>query len=243
MGSKVRWNGADHTTSYLNPTLLNAQIPSFDIASAGSASITVFNPPPGGGTSGTAIFTISPALNPTPVLATISPSSTNAGGPGFTLTVTGSTFIPGSTVQWNGNNQATTYISSTRLTASIPAAGIASPGTAGVTVFNPSPGGGTSGSLTFTIKALRLKASFTGTPTTGPMPLTVVFTDTSTGNPTRWIWNFGDGTSSNLQNPTHIYRSAGSYTVTASNNAGISTNRKTNYIKVRRNQIILGNVP
>ncbi len=42
----------------------------------------------------------------------------------------------------------------------------------------------------------------------------VQFTDLSTGTPTSWNWNFGDGTTSTLQNPTHAYSTAGSYTVT-----------------------------
>ncbi len=46
-------------------------------------------------------------------------------------------------------------------------------------------------------------------------PLTAVFTDKSTGSPTKWVWNFGDGTSArNTQNPTHKYSTAGTYTVT-----------------------------
>ncbi|HSH60268.1 MAG TPA: DNRLRE domain-containing protein [Acidimicrobiales bacterium] len=42
----------------------------------------------------------------------------------------------------------------------------------------------------------------------------VVFTDTSTGVPTSWSWNFGDGTTSSAQHPTHAYAAPGTYTVT-----------------------------
>ena len=58
-------------------------------------------------------------------------------------------------------------------------------------------------------------AAFTGTPTTGTVPLTVAFTDTSTSTPTVWNWSFGDGNYSNLQNPTHTYTEAGTYSVSA----------------------------
>src|SRR6185295_10089018 len=48
-------------------------------------------------------------------------------------------------------NRTTTFVSSTQLTAAIPASDIANVGTASVTVVNPAPGGGTSNALTFTI--------------------------------------------------------------------------------------------
>ena len=58
---------------------------------------------------------------------------------------------------------------------------------------------------------------------TGPIVGTTVrFTDTSTGSPTSWSWDFGDGHVANVQNPSHFYAAAGSYTVTltATNAAG-----------------------
>jgi PKD repeat protein len=77
-------------------------------------------------------------------------------------------------------------------------------------------------------------ASLTASLTNGNAPLTITFMDTSTGSPTAWIWSFGDGTYSTVKNPKHTYMTAGSYTIklTASNEAGTSTNTKTNYIKV-----------
>lgn len=50
--------------------------------------------------------------------------------------------------------------------------------------------------------------------------LSVHFTDVSTGNPTSWTWNFGDGLSSSLQNPTHQYATGGNYTITLSISGG-----------------------
>jgi PKD repeat protein len=68
-------------------------------------------------------------------------------------------------------------------------------------------------------------ASFTRTPSSGTAPLSVTFTDTSTNSPTSWAWNFGDGTTSTLQNPVHSYAAAGTYAVThsASNASGTSS--------------------
>jgi PKD repeat protein len=68
-------------------------------------------------------------------------------------------------------------------------------------------------------------ASFTASPNTGTAPLTVQFTDTSTGSITSWAWNFGDGTTSTTQNPSHIYSQTGTYnaTLTVSNASGSNT--------------------
>ena len=76
-------------------------------------------------------------------------------------------------------------------------------------------------------------AMFAGSPTVGTGPLAVTFTDQSTNSPTTWLWNFGDGTGSTTQHPSHTY-SAGTYTVTltVSNAAGSATETKTNYISV-----------
>ena len=76
--------------------------------------------------------------------------------------------------------------------------------------------------------------SFTGTPTFGKKTLSVKFTDTSKFNPTRWTWNFGDNTTSTLQNPTHNYAVAGTYAVklTTSNAFGSNSLVKLRYITV-----------
>ena len=88
---------------------------------------------------------------PGPTLGALQPTSTEAGQSSFSLTVNGSNFVSGSVVRWNGSDRPTTFMSGTELTASLSAGDLASGGTAEVSVFNPSPGGGVSGSLTFTI--------------------------------------------------------------------------------------------
>jgi len=77
-------------------------------------------------------------------------------------------------------------------------------------------------------------ADFTAGPTSGTAPLSVQFTDTSTGSPTSWSWDFGDGNTSAEQNPVHTYEIAGTYTVTlaAANAYGSDTETKTDYITV-----------
>ena len=154
-GSVVQWNGSARGTTFLSPTQLQAAIASADLTTAGNASVTVFNPAPGGGTSGASIFTIATVVNnPVPAVSSLSPSSANAGSSAFTLTVNGSNFVSNSVVRWNGSNRTTTFVTSTQLTAAITTADVASAGTPAVSVFNPSPGGGTSGNLTFTVNAV-----------------------------------------------------------------------------------------
>jgi len=148
-GSTVQWNGSSRTTTFGSSSQLTAAIPAGDIASVGTAQVTVVNPTPGGGTSSATTFTIQ---NATPVASTLSPSSAVAGGPAFELTVSGSGFASGATVQWNGASRPTTFVSSSALTAAIAVADIATAGTVQVNVVNPAPGGGVSAALTFTIR-------------------------------------------------------------------------------------------
>jgi hypothetical protein len=66
-GSVVRWNGANRTTTFVSATQLTAAITAADIATAGTAQVTVFNPAPGGGTSNAQTFTITTASTTTTV--------------------------------------------------------------------------------------------------------------------------------------------------------------------------------
>ncbi|MDQ1253008.1 MAG: hypothetical protein QG646_2150 [Euryarchaeota archaeon] len=77
-------------------------------------------------------------------------------------------------------------------------------------------------------------ADFSASPTYGKAPLTVNFKDKSEGLPNCWYWNFGDGTSSNLQNPVHKYNKSGNYTVMLRvwSGAAMSSINKNNFISV-----------
>jgi hypothetical protein len=85
-----------------------------------------------------------------PGLISVTPIRATAGGPAITLTVNGSNFGAASVVRWNAVNLATTFVSTNQLQAAVPASLVATPGTAQITVFDPS-GGSTPGALTFTI--------------------------------------------------------------------------------------------
>ena len=139
--SVINWNGSARTTTFVNATNLQTPIPATDIATAGTITITVVNAAADGGTSAGTSFVVS---NPAPSVTSVSPALVTPGGPQFVLTVNGAGFVATSTVKWNGADRATTFVSATQLNATITAADIAAQGSAQVTVFNSTPGGGTS---------------------------------------------------------------------------------------------------
>jgi PKD repeat protein len=100
-------------------------------------------------------------------------------------------------------------------------------------LFLPQPGSGNSqAEFVLTANIIHTPtARFTANITEGPAPLPVEFTDLSAGTPTSWMWEFGDGTNSTDQNPTHTYTN-GMYTVnlTVTNAAGTTTIVWENYI-------------
>ncbi len=103
----------------------------------------------GGGTASTGA-----GGNPVPTITAISPTSAVAGSAaGFTLTINGANFVAASTINFGVTAPVTTFVSSMQLTAAIPAAAIASAGTAAVIVTNPAPGGGTSDMVSFAINS------------------------------------------------------------------------------------------
>lgn len=88
-----------------------------------------------------------------------------------------------------------------------------------------------------TVKGLQAPvANFSANVTSGNAPLKVLFTDKSTGAPTSWLWDFGDGIySKHAMNATHTFKKPGIYniTLTVSNAAGTDTVKKSGYITVK----------
>ena len=159
--SVVQWNGTDLSTTWVNTGQLTAQVPASDLNVEQIDCVTVYTPPPGGGTSPCASFT---AYNPAPGSAiVVAPNSATLRSADVPITVTGTSFVTDSTVVWNANTSqatslATTYVSSTKLTAIVPASDLATAHSCvniyvnnpGVSGGNP-PGGGSSSTKCFTI--------------------------------------------------------------------------------------------
>ena len=87
---------------------------------------------------------------------------------------------------------------------------------------------------TITVNEPKPVANFSGAPLTGVAPLTVQFTDSSINTPESWLWDFGDGSTGTIKNPSHIYQNAGTYsvTLTATNPAGSGTKTEPDFITV-----------
>jgi len=149
------------------------------------------------------------------------------------LTVTFTDLSPSSPTSWSwdfGDSDSTnsthqhpvhTYTSAGTYTVALTATNANGPGTTTRTDY-------------ITVTPRPPVAAFTATPRYGTAPLDVQFTDISSYSPTSWSWEFGDGSTSALQSPSHTYSSSGLYTVnlTATNAQGSNTSSVKNYIRV-----------
>lgn len=144
-GANVYWNGISRVTQFVSSTQLTASILVSDIvlpSTSNSASITVENPTPNAGISAPATLTLQ---NPAPTITSLSPSSGVAGTP-VTVTISGSQFVSGATVQFSSQVLPTTFTSSSSISVVLNA----TVGTTTLTVTNPSPAVGPSNAVTFT---------------------------------------------------------------------------------------------
>jgi 6-phosphogluconolactonase (cycloisomerase 2 family) len=147
--STVDFGGMALTTTFVSSRQLTSNVPAAATL-PGSVAVIVTNPAPGGGTSNAVNFTFT-GNNPLPTVSSLNPGASAVGGGAFTLTVSGSNFVPGSVVRWNGSGRPTTFVSSSQLTGQISASDVGASGVAAITVFSPAPGGGSSNSVTFSI--------------------------------------------------------------------------------------------
>jgi hypothetical protein len=140
-------------TTFVSSTQLTSAIPASAIVLPGPASVVVANPSPTIGTSDIITFTVNIATYPVPKLVSISPTSVLATTQGTTIGAGGDFFAPNAVLNFNGVPENTSVVRPTFLSAVIPASQItvANVGTVQVTVSNPTPGGGPSASLPFTI--------------------------------------------------------------------------------------------
>jgi hypothetical protein len=135
------WNGSPRSTSYnIQTAQLQMTVLASDVTIPGQAQITVVNPPPGGGQSlGAAVFYIEPLPASGLAISSLSPSSVpvqNSATPPPLITITGSNFVVGDVVTWNGQYRGadSAYLDQNTMTIQPTATDVASAGIASISV-------------------------------------------------------------------------------------------------------------
>ena len=126
------------------------------------------------------------------------------------------------------------------VTATLPSAGLVTNRAAATSITpdpNPGDSDGSSATVTSVNNPAAVTASFAVNPSSGKAPLTVQFTDQSTGPVTAWNWSFGDGVTSTSQSPSHTYTSAGSFIAQLTVTGGGGQTNSVNHT------IIVTNIP
>lgn len=147
-------NGSNRNTTFISAIELEVTLQSADISTTGTVQIAILNPPvpggkpPGGGLSNTMGLNV---VNPSPTVRSLFPATVVAGTASSMLSVSGTGMDASSQVFINGSARPTTASSSTQVTAQLANLDVATAGTFPVQVVNPPPGGGTSGTLLFSV--------------------------------------------------------------------------------------------
>jgi PKD repeat protein len=218
------WNFGDGTSSTsANPTH------SYATAGIYSVSLTVTGP---GGTntiSKASLITVTKPVTGAPV-ASFTPSATSGVAP-LTINFTNSSTGTITAYAWNFGDGATSA-------AANPSHAYAAAGSYSVSLTVTGSGGSNTQTkanlITVSAPTSAPVASFSASLTSGAAPLAVLFNNTSTGTISSYAWNFGDGTTSSAQSPSHTYATAGTYSVslTVTGSGGSKTLTKANYITV-----------
>ncbi len=173
LDSTILWNGIPLDTQAVSSPhsgiFLYAQLPASFIASPATVAISVATP---GAAATSNTVNVAVVYPPVPNLTSITPFAGPINQPS-TITLTGAGFTSASTVAYNGATIPSTFSSSVRLIATIPASALSIPGVGRVTVTTPAPGGGTSTAATFTIYTPIINNSMIYNPVNGLFYLSV----------------------------------------------------------------------
>ena len=146
--STVQFGGTVLMTSSVTPTVLSVLVPQTAITKAGRLLVSVVNPTPGGGASGTQNFIVE---NPVPEVTTVSPTSVTTSDTNTTVTLVGAGFAEDATVTLGTEPLTVLSIQSDAIKVAVPSTSLVEPGTLTFSVSNPEPGGGLSNTVTLTV--------------------------------------------------------------------------------------------
>ena len=146
--SAVTYNNVVHAVIFANATELQIQLTTADLATAGNFPVVVSNSSPGGGSSAAVNF---PVSDPLPMISNLSPASATTGAAAQVLAINGTNFVSTSTAIYNNIVHAVTFVGVTELQIQLTTADLATAGSFPVVVTNPSPGGGVSNSVNFSV--------------------------------------------------------------------------------------------
>ena len=205
------WNFGDGGTS-------TAQNPSHTYTTAGIRTVTLTVTNASGSSSETRTVTVTTALSASFTFTPASPTT------GQTIQFTDTSAGTPTAWAWNFGDGAGSSLQN-------PSHGYTTGGSKTVTLTITNASGSTSATRTIAVAAA-LSASFTFTPASPTAGQAVQFTDTSTGSPSIWQWSFGDGTTSTVRNPSHVFTTAGARTVSLTVMNASSSNSTTRTVTV-----------
>jgi PKD repeat protein len=218
------WSFGDGSTS-------TAQNPGHTYTSAGTKTVSLTVTSSSGSNTTTRAVTVAAALSASFTFAPASPAA------GQAVQFTDKSLGTPTLWQWNFNDGTTSSVQN-------PSHSFTSAGSYSVslTVMNASGQNSVSQIITV-VPAASLAASFTFSPASPVVGQAVQFTDASTGTPTSWQWNFGDGTTSAAKNPSHVFATQGSYSTALIVSNGSSSSSTNNIVSVGYADVITAASP
>ncbi|MBF0592617.1 MAG: hypothetical protein HQL02_11075 [Nitrospirae bacterium] len=147
--TSVNFNGSLRQTTYISAMKVTVNLLSSDTSTAGTYPVYAVNSAPGGGGSNTFAFTVK---NPVPAITSVTPSEAAIGSGDVIVTIAGSGFVSSSDVYFGGTVVSKTALTYNSITATVPSSLLQTLGQYQVKVTNPTPGGGDSNTVQFTVK-------------------------------------------------------------------------------------------
>ncbi|MEO8369287.1 MAG: IPT/TIG domain-containing protein, partial [Candidatus Solibacter sp.] len=228
----VHWAGVSVPTSHPTETTITAAVPASLLARPGQVSIQLVNQY---GTASKQVVTFTVYPNAA-VLTSLNPPSVTTGAAAFTLTITGSGFVPGSLTMWNDAALPTSYLSATQVIGFVPSdlLTLRAVINAAITVVNP--GGAVSNALTFALDPPR-PAILSLTPSNAPagsegLEVVVTGANFSINCVARWngtavTTTFIDTNHLKLAPTPDLLSTAGPIPITVTNPSGLVTTAAT----------------